>query len=454
MNEETASYMKYENLLSYQMHDTALKYITSPAHIRAIFKGNQGGATATCMYDAALRLLGIHPVAKKNVLNKPIRMVSKVVPGDENDEQNQQYVELRRILSPMGVITKKLTARSKVLGVKNVSGAGPNHQVEFMASTQELDAFMSVQRAAYYQDEEIERIKFDESCIRLLKEGGDVSLSVTPAKGLDWMYDSIWKRVSKIYRSKTIFEKFGYPVYEDTGYKSNIEAFLWATDDNPVMNLETINRIFEDIDDPDELAMRRYGIFRQISGRIYKAFDEKVHKIKFDDFFDANLFKTYWNYRIIDFHPAKPWYVSFVVVTPRNEWIVWQEMIAKHDNRVTIDIREDIKSKSLLDEDEEFNRCTLIDPLANTKQGNTGFTTFEDLSMGEEGLRRLTAADTKNSQGRMNIKMRLKNATICGVPCNNINKNILTSTRYGVYLPTMWILDTCRNHIEHFRSWR
>jgi hypothetical protein len=107
-------------------------------------------------------------------------------------------------------------------------------------------------------------------------------------------------------------------------------------------------------------------------------------------------------------------------------------------------------------EDEEFNRCTLIDPLAEVKQANTGFSVFDDLRMGENGLRRLTPADTKNSPngGRMNIKMRLKNAAACGVPYNNLNKNDLTETRYGVYLPTLWFLDNCRRHIEHFKSWR
>lgn len=447
-------YLQYENLLSYQMHDTALKYVMSKAHIRAIIKGNQGGGTGTCMYDAALRLLGIHPVRERNILNKPIRMVSKVVPGDDNDEQNQQYVELRRILSPMGLITKKITARSKIMGVKNPTGAGADHSVEFMASTQEFDAFMSVQRSAYYQDEEIERIKFDESSIRLLKEGGDISISVTPARGLDWMYDSIWRKARKIYRSKIICDKFGFKREEDLASSSDIDVFNWATDDNPVMAPDVIERIMEGIDDPDELAMRRYGVFRQVGGTIYKSFDEKIHKVPHDSIFNASLFRSYWNYRIIDYHPAKPWYISWVVISPQNEWFVWHELVARHDHRVTLELRDEIKSESLLGEDEDYNRCTLIDPLATVKQGNTGFSTFDDLSMGEKGLRRLTPADTKNTQGRMNIKMRLKNSLICGVPGNNIDKKSLTDTRYGVCLPTIWFLDNCRIHIEHFKSWR
>jgi hypothetical protein len=442
---------KFQNLLSFKMHPMALKYIMSEAPIRVNIKGNQGGGTSAAMYDVTLRTLGIHPVAKRNTLNKPIRLVSKIVPEGEDDEQNQQYVELRRLLYPLGIVDKKITARNKVMGVRT---NGTAKQLEFMASTQELDAFMSVQRSAYYQDEEIERSKWDESLKRLLKEGGDVTLTLTPVKGLDWVFDSIWCRASKIYRSKCICDKFGYPEVEDTGKKTGIEIFCWATDDNPALDAETINRIFENFDDPDELAMARYGVFRQVSGRIYKIFDEKIHKVPAAEVFSTKLFQTYWNYRIIDFHPGKPWYVSFLGISPHNEWFVWHELKQSHDSRTTLELRDEIKDNSILEEDDEFNRCTLIDPLSNMKQGNTGFSTFQDLSMGEYGLRRLTEADTKNNGGRENIKMRLRNSCICGVPGNNINKNDHEESRYGIYLPTLWILDNCPGHVDHFKNWR
>ena len=54
----------------------------------------------------------------------------------------------------------------------------------------------------------------------------------------------------------------------------------------------------------------------------------------------------------------------------------------------------------------------------------------------------------------MNIKTRLKNSLACGYPGNNYNKGTTNDPRYGIYLPTLWILDTCPGHIEHLRSWR
>jgi hypothetical protein len=452
LSDPVEQYAKYLNLISVKMHPTALAYILSEAQTRAIIKGNQGGGTLFSAYDATLRLLGIHPIQRRNVLNKPLRFVSKCLPKSDTDEENQQYVELKRLF-PSEFVRKDVTARSSIMTVRDPRG-GADRKVEYMSSSQELDAFMSVQRSAYYQDEEIEKVKWDESHVRLLKEGGDSTITLTPVRGMDWTFDSIWKKAKAIHRSKIICDKFGFPAVENTGQKSDIECFCWATDDNPVMDPTTIDRIFADIDDPDELAMRRYGVFRQVSGRIYKSFDEKIHKQPFDKVFDTALFRTYWNFRVIDYHQAKPWDVSFVVCTPHNEWIVWNELHQTHDNRTTLELRDEIKRESILGEDEEFNRCTLIDPLSTIKQGNTGFSTFDDLAMGENGLRRLTPADTKNTQGRMNIKMRLKNSLICGVPGNNLNKTDLSETRYGQYLPTLWFLDNCRGHIEHFKSWR
>jgi hypothetical protein len=447
-------YSKYQGLLALgaTLNPIQIKYIHSEADIRANFKGNQAGGTGVVAMDIAMRLLRIHPVKKRNVLNKPIRCVSKVKPKQEGDEENQQYVELLRLI-PQYLIKKDVTARSSTMTIRDPLG-GPDNKVEFMSSSQELEAFMSVQRSANYQDEEIDKSKWDDSCVRLLKEGGDATINLTPAKGLDWVYDSIWLKAGKIFRSKTICDRFGFPAVEDTGRNPGIEAFCWATDDNPALRMDDIERIFAGIDDPDDLAMRRYGIFRQASGVIYKVFNEKIHKQPYDKVFDASFFRTYWNFRVIDYHPTKPWAVSWVCVSPHHEWFVWHELEARHDNRVTLELRDQIKSDSLLDEDEMFNRCTLIDPLSTVKQGNTGFSTFDDLSMGENGLRRLTPADTKNTQGQMNVKMRMKNSLICGVPGNNLNKTQIREERYGDYLPTIWILDNCKKHIEHLKNWR
>ena len=58
-----------------------------------------------------------------------------------------------------------------------------------------------------------------------------------------------------------------------------------ATDDNPTLDPDTINFIFEDITDPDELALRRFGVFKQISGRVFKTYDPAYGYIDMEKYF-------------------------------------------------------------------------------------------------------------------------------------------------------------------------
>lgn len=454
---EHAGISKYDALYKFKWHDTAYAYLMSEANTRGIIKGNQGGGTVTSMMDATLRLLGIHPVEKRNRLSAPIRCVSKCLPKNDEDEENQQYVEFMRLF-PHELVKKDLTSRNPHVIIRDPKG-GADKKIEFLSKKQDLDAFMSVQRSAYYQDEEIERVKWDECRTRLLVpasmgSGGDTTITLTPVKGLDWTYDDVWRRASRIVRSKTICDKYGFPQEETFDINSDIEIFNWAADDNPIMDTAALERHFENIVDLDDLAMRRYGVFRQVSGRIYKVFDENVHKISTEKYWNPSTFRYYWHFRIIDYHPRKPWCVSFIATTPTHEWFIWNEMVAVHDRISDFDLRDQIKSESLLDEDDEYNRATLIDPLAKQKQANTGYSVFDDLTIGELGLRRCSSADTKNEQGRMNIKYRLKNALECGIPNNNLSKHNKPEARYGFYKPTLWFFDSCKHHIEHFRNFR
>lgn len=442
----------WERVLTTMPHPIAAKYHLCKSHIRCIIKGNQAGATHTAMHDCCMRLLGMHPNLDRNRLVKPIRCVSKTLPKGAGDEENQQYVEFRRLFPPE-LIVKDVTARSATMVLRDPNG-GSNRKLEFMSSSQEIDAFMSVQRSAYYQDEEIDRLKWDENLMRLIRYNGDVTIGLTPVRGLDWTYDDIWKRAEVIHRSKTICGKFGFPREERFNIKSGIEVFCWATDDNPVMTQEAVDRIFSGLVDEDELAMRRYGVFRQASGRIYKLFDRQVHSLDAGKYFNPSEFMQYWQYRMIDFHPRKPWYVSYVSISPQHEWFVWNELKAQHHHKTTYELREDIKRSSLVPEDDVNNRMSLIDPLSKVKQANTGHSVFDDLTLGEGGLRRCQAADTKNERGRFEINRRLKNALIAGAPNNNYKRDLEPDPRFGQYMPTLWVMNDCEGHVEHFTHFR
>jgi len=449
MNDPT----QLEGLVNFQPHSMATAYLESTAPIRVNIKGNQGGGTRVCMHEVALRALGIHPVEKRNDIRAPIRCISKCLPKNDEDEENQQYVEFKKIFPPEMVV-RDINFRSHQMVVRNKYGQ--EIKIEFMSKKQEIDAFMSVQRQALYQDEEIDKIKWDENQMRLLFYDGDTTLTLTPVRGLDWTYDQIWCRAEKILRSKTICDRFGLPPVEIFDRKTGIEIFNWATDDNPAMNKASIERIFgeyNDSEDADELAMRRYGVFRQVSGRIYKEFDAQIHVIPWEKYWDAKKFSQYWHFRMIDYHQAKPWHISWVAISPQQEWFIWNELRERNN---TDDIRDKIKNMSLINENSELNRRTLFDPLAKEMQSNSGVSMFDHIQLGPQGLRMCEVADTKNQQGRNNVIKRLKNSLVCGEPYNNsLPPNIINyDPRFPEHYPTIWFFDTCKGHIDYFRNWR
>ena len=256
---------QFTNMMQYIWHPMARAFLTSKASIRVIVTGNQAGKTATAMMDLSMRMLGIHPVPERNYLPHTVRCVSKSLPKSNEDEENAQYVEFKRFF-PNSMIKRDVNGRDKFVMVE--CGSGDTNKVEFFSKNMDLDAFMSVQRSAYYQDEEIDKVKWDESLVRLLRDGGDIVLTLTPVKGLDWVYDEIWMKAKTIYRSDTICKACNLPAVEHRNGGRDIEVFCWATDDNPILKTDDVDRIMEAIgvsedDDDDQKMMRRYGVFRQ-----------------------------------------------------------------------------------------------------------------------------------------------------------------------------------------------
>jgi hypothetical protein len=79
--------------------------------------------------------------------------------------------------------------------------------------------------------------------------------------------------------------RFNLPEEEWPNKNTRVGCVQMATDDNPTLDPETIDFIFEDITDPDELDLRRYGVFKQISGRVHKTYSPEVCYIDFGRLF-------------------------------------------------------------------------------------------------------------------------------------------------------------------------
>lgn len=338
---------------------------------------------------------------------------------------------------------------------------GPDIMVEFVSFNQDVQAQAGVQRRRVWIDEHCKKDFYQEQMPRLLAAKGDILFTLTPAQEyLDWEYDEFYESASRIIRTpaviKRIKERTGDDVTSietrDTG--KSIVVMMAATDDNPTLDINTIDKLFSQFGDEEIIDIRRYGLFKQISGRIFKGFDKRVHVINKDKYFPDGIPYTWLHARGIDYHEHNPWAIGWISLSPTNEAYIWREYYPSPENYVTLDIARHI---SELSEDYKFT-LDIIDPLAAKKQPNTGFSVVDDLNRIFMELRRENKGtgghwrtwDTKSTVGRDAIRMRLNNAKLCGVPNNN--RRLVGDKEE--YLPTLWILNDCRNSIEFMLNWK
>ncbi len=469
--------------------------INCPCRIICLITGNQFGKNETVIMDYFLRIWGRHPQAHKNIMPddkiRTIRFASETLPGESEGEEvkNTQYPVLKKRFNPSWIL-KDITARNQVIKVQpqipKVIITGEKvlckpAQFEFVSYGQSTQRQAGVQRKSIYIDESAPKDFFDEQIPRLLAADGDLLLSYTPVPGnMGWEFDELYERARVIYRTervrKRIKDRTGeiLPEIQYTSSTDDIAVIMAATDDNPIYAKlaeekskrlgrqisadEFITEMLGLISDEDVIDARRYGLFRQLSGKIFKTFSSehapKGHVINGDKYFRDGIPHEWKHFRGIDWHESTPWACGWIAVSPNDEIFVYNEFNPSPEKMITMEIARVIAVRS---QDYKFD-LNLIDPLSNKIQTNTGLSSLEDINrvfsvFRKEGIGTggyWQVWDTKSQKGRDEIKKRLQNATLCGTPFNNkVKKDGVTRT-----LPTMWILDNCHETIKSLKNWR
>jgi phage terminase large subunit-like protein len=465
--------------------------INCPCKIIVLFTGNQFGKNELVIMDYYLRVLGTHPQKHKNILPddkiRTIRFASENLPGESDGEEvkNTQYPVLKRRFNPNWIL-KDITARKSVVQVQpQTLRVLPNGDkcltkpvnFEFVSYGQSTQSQAGVQRKSVYIDESSPPVFFQEQIPRLLAADGDLILSYTPIPGsMGWEFDELYERARIIYRTenvrKRIKERMGedLPEIQYTDSKDDIAVIMAATDDNPIYKRLakekserlgvkiTVDQYITDmlglISDEDVIDARRYGLFKQLSGSIFKNFSERVHKISFDKYFPDGVPYEWKHFRGIDWHESTPWACGWIAVSPNDEIFVYNEFNPSPEKMITLEICRVLASRS---KDYKFD-LNLIDPLSSKVQVNSGLSSLEDINRIMAEFKRQGIGtggywqpwDTKSQKGRDEIRKRLQNAVLCGVPFNNeVKKEGVT-----VRLPTIWICDTCPQTVLSLKNWR
>ena len=451
--------------------------------------GNRLGKTKALTRLMVYRALGQSKYADHNI--KPedkcrvIRFGAELLPEDkDNEARNTVYPQLKYQL-PSTMIKKDITARSPMVTYQPVMGGKPG-VFEFVSYGQSSQAQAGVDRRAIVVDEVCPYDFYEESLPRLATTNGQFLAGATPVEA-GWMYAEIYERARMYVRTPAVRafmkKQYGQDVkqVEKTDSNKDICVIQAASDDNPIWELmiqakkdeikkglikledfpfltvgEYLDSVFM-FDDPDTVAMRRYGIFRQITGAVHKEFSWPVHVINPQQYFHGRMPEEWKFARAIDYHQSVPWAIIWAALSEDDELFIWEEMNPDPHNYTTGGICAEMLDKSL----DYSYRVNLIDKLANETQPNVTSvnrtTTMEINSFFREkgrlnwnGDTAFEAWDDKTTTGEDRVRERLINAKICGKPFNNLQKIEGKEQR----LPTLWIFDNCRQMALSLKNWK
>jgi len=273
-----------------------------------------------------------------------------------------------------------------------------------------------------------------------------------------WTYDEIFERAQVYIRTKAVCDFLETSDYkpeqiEYTESPNSIAVIQAATDDNPTLTKEAIENQMSQYDDPDVVATRRFGVHKQVKGRIFKGFDYSIHMIDKDTYFPYGIPHFWTHGRGIDYHPQTPWACGCMSLSSENEAVIWCDYNPSPDKLIT---KEICYNFALMGKDYKFI-LNLIDPLSEGIKKDK-ITVLDDINREFHELKREgigTGAywqtwDTKGEKGRDEIKKRLKNSRECGRPFNNK----VTKDGRTIFLPTLWILNDCKTAAKMMRMWR
>ncbi|MDR1905935.1 MAG: terminase family protein [Clostridiales bacterium] len=241
------------------IHEKQIMFHRCDKRIRFVFGGNRSGKTECGAVECVYMLRGIHPYRKNraNVAGWAVS-VSYDVQRDVAQKKLLRYLKKEWIHDIVMADGKKGAPQYGIIDciiIKNIFGG--TSTLSFKSYEQGREKFQGASLDFVWFDEEPPKDIYDECRMRVFDREGDIFCTMTPLKGLTFVYDEIY------------VNKFD----NDEVWHINMQ---W--DDNPYLNKEEIKLMTQSLPD-DVLDSRKYGKFSAAGGLVYPEFDEKIHVI-------------------------------------------------------------------------------------------------------------------------------------------------------------------------------
>lgn len=244
---------------SEKVHLKQMAFHKCPQRNRWVFGGNRSGKTECGAVESVWLARGIHPYRhnRDNVFGWVVS-VSLQVQRDVAQAKVLKYLSPRYVAD---VIMREGKRNSPEYGiidhiiVKNAFGG--TSKIGFKSCDQGREKFQGASLDFVWFDEEPPKDIYDECRMRIFDKKGDVFGTMTPLKGLTWVYDEI-------------------ELNQNDDPEVWCEYMEWR--DNPYLDPTEVEAMEKVVPQSEQLS-RRYGKFNSGEGLVYPEFDASVHVV-------------------------------------------------------------------------------------------------------------------------------------------------------------------------------
>ena len=242
-----------------KIHKKQLEFHKCQKKNRWVFGGNRSGKTECGAVETVYLARGIHPYRKNKPISCWVVSLSKQVQRDVAQAKVLHYLKKQWIEKIVMAKGRQDSAESGVIdfiSVRNVFGS--LCKIGFKSCDQGREKFQGTSLDFVWFDEEPPYDIYLECKMRVLDRSGEIFGTMTPLKGLTWVYNEI---------------------YLNEHNDENVWTIQMEWADNPYLSQKEIEEMSASIS-AEELESRRYGKFMQCGGLVYNSFDENKHVIE------------------------------------------------------------------------------------------------------------------------------------------------------------------------------
>lgn len=242
------------------IHKKQLEFHKSKKRNRWVFGGNRTGKTECGAIETIWLSLSIHPYKT----NKPstecwVVSLSQRVQKEVAQSKILKYLPKNSIKDIIMTSGKKSDPENGIIEcIIVINKFGNTSKIWFKSCEEGREKFQGSSLDFVWFDEEPPEDIYNECKMRILDKSGEIFGTMTPLKGLTFIYNKIYLNESN---------------------DPEVYYIFMSWEDNPFLKKEEIIRLTSTMS-PDEIESRKYGRFSLIdSGLVYTEFDTNIHVI-------------------------------------------------------------------------------------------------------------------------------------------------------------------------------